>query len=593
MIKITKKTTINEINSYITRGIANGKKVIEIMKEGNFLHNIYHGNRIDLIHDISLTYGKEIINIIDNNGNNLLHLSIPIDIVNTNHLISYGVRLDIKNNLGTTPFHMICANYNSSALEYILNTIDNIKMMLSLRDIKGNTPLHAAIKAENVDIIKSLLKYRPNLSITNDNGDNVLFSAVRRQNTKIVELLLSTNYKFNHIHRDKITITDLAMVDSNSQILKLLEKYKMPTYITDDQIHNEHKCNICDSLLINPTKLNCKHKYCMSCFLLGNNDTSTDKLLCPFRCASDITRSTVKIDTSLAELIAKKYPKDIIQHRYNLNNITKAHMVLSKLDTVSDNLGVTLYRGGLEFYIRYINKNIKITVKTGIWLPNIMTVQNNIMKLLLDANNPTGKLGVGSLYLGHDNMIYNDIDLPITYLNTNVVEKLLDSIILPIQTLIASINTFSSVVPININLQILQDIESEFLRKPKLVDVLEDIHNIKFSGVDLKDVNMSNITKTIDINISPDNSFVELSKVIGRVDINHIHTYKYLLSYRSSTMEKVHNARISVDKQTGAVSFISIIIYALSDINIINEQYSYIEEVSSTLQQAIRVNCKQ
>tara|TARA_B110000908_G_scaffold172319_1_gene239006 strand:- start:2710 stop:4470 length:1761 start_codon:yes stop_codon:yes gene_type:complete len=585
MIKITKKTTINELNRFITKGVLDGKKVFEIMKKNDFLHTIYNSNRIDLIHELSVIYGKEVVNIVNDNGNNLLHLSVLVDASITAELIRIGVRIDIQNKAAVTPFHVMCITYDKFELEHVLNMVDDPKKLLTLRDGDNNTPLITAVKVGNVSIIETLLKYKPNLGVTNNNGDNVLFVAIKIQNHRIVELLLNTGYKFNQLHKEKLTPADVATIVPSSQIAALMEKHKISTYIRDDQIDIDDRCNICDYLMIDPVHLKCKHQYCMSCFLLANIDTTKDELLCPFRCNCDITRDTIRINNKKADKIRNNYSSDIINHRINLGYISKAYLILSKLGNVSDNMSVQLYRGGMEFLIRYIEKRIKITIKMGIWLPNVVNVQTNILKLLLDANNPPTNIGIGSLYMESDNMIYNDIDIPINHIKIDSLERLLDGVIIVVQTLVASINTFSNIVPININLPILPNIDSEFLRKPRLVDILEDLHGTSMTN--------SKLNTSIDVNISPDNCFVELSTLVGRIDINHTHTYKYLLSYRPPIFDKIHNARISVDKQSGMVNFLAIIIYGLSDSNTISGHYSTIEEASNTLQQAIKVNCRQ
>ena len=587
MIKISNKTTISNINKYISLQVSKGLSLHNIMEEDNLLHNLYNANKIDLIEKIAHIYGKESVNIVDNQGRNLLHKSIRVNKSITFRLIKCGVYLDKLNNKGYAPFHTICECYNEDDLKEIAS-LTNIKSIINLKSKMKDTPIMISIIVGNYPVTDFLLKFKPNLSIVNIYGNNCLFIAVIMKHKKIVERLLKTKFNFPTINTSKINIFDMAYITHDNKITSLIEE----SYLKKDkviEIDAKDQCHICESLLIEPIILKCNHRYCMSCFLMSNPSTVGDDLSCPFRCESgNLTRNNISINKEKVNELNNKYDKSLIENRVNIYYFNRAYILLSQLGILYNDFSIIIYKGGFEFKLKYSDKKIKIKVKINLYVPTITNIANNIMKLLLEANNPPSKVGIGAIYI-KDDYVYSDIDIPITYLNSDTLEKILDSIIIPIQTLISSITTFANVIPININLPILQNIEKEFLRKPKLTDILEDLHNTKFLN---KSQNLSS-SSCLNVEIATDNCFVELSKIVGLVAIDHSNTYNFLLSYRPPIFEKIHNVRISTDKQTGIVYIHAIIIYAFSTINVIQEQYNLMEEISEVVKEAIKVNCQQ
>ena len=79
-----------------------------------------------------------------------------------------------------------------------------------------------------------------------------------------------------------------------------------PATIKKDQIHlpKIHKsltsdCPICFNLMIEPTKLSCKHHFCMQCM---ERVIKSTKCVCPL-CRHPITRLDLKIDREMQKMI--------------------------------------------------------------------------------------------------------------------------------------------------------------------------------------------------------------------------------------------------------------------------------------------------
>ena len=119
-----------------------------------------------------------------------------------------------------------------------------------------------------------------------------------------------------------------------------------------------------------------------------------------------------------------------------------------------------------------------------------------------------------------------------------------------------------------------------------------DLHSIE-TDINFDKSFFDRCNKLIDINISSDNGFVEVIKIVGRVDHEHIPSYKNLLSYRTSNFDKIQNARISVNKLNGIITFHSIIVYGLCHATCITDQYFVFESEVNKLQEFIKVYCKQ
>ena len=103
---------------------------------------------------------------------------------------------------------------------------------------KKNILLHNAIKKQNIDSIKFLLKKRVVLSKDLITGDPMLFTAIQTNNPEIVELLLK--YKANPNKKDSTGATPLHKIVNSKDynIVELLLKYGADPNISDSYYGN-------------------------------------------------------------------------------------------------------------------------------------------------------------------------------------------------------------------------------------------------------------------------------------------------------------------------------------------------------------------
>lgn len=586
MIKITDKTSIININKHIASQILKGNTITDIMKQDNLLHNIYDADRMDLIEDLYNIYGSICLNIQDDYGRNLLHRSIRINKKNTIKFVKMGMRLDVLNNKGYAPIHMIAECYDEETIKEI-SRVNNINSVINSLSKFKDTPLMIASTVGNIESVRALLRLKPNLSLKNGYGNNCLFIAVMMKHYEIVKLLLQTNYQFSIVNDKKLNIYDIATIVHDLPISNLLANSHLKKVKTIE-VEEKYRCTICDMLMIEPITLKCSHRYCMSCFLMSNtNIEEGNPLQCAYRCnIGKCSSDDLSVDKELMEDIKNNHNDSVIDNRLNVYYYSRAYLSLSSLGLVYDNFTTILYKGGLEFNLVYVNKMIKIDVKTNIILPQVHNVSNNIMKMLLESNKAMERIGIGATYI-KDDIVHISIDIPTTYLDSELLDKLIDSFITPLQTIVASAHMFANLMPISISLPILQNIDKDLIRKPKMIDILDSLKDIP-SGLKILPDNNRSVT----VEISNDNCFIELTKIVGKIDTEYYPSYKYILSYNRDIFKELHNGRLSINKITGVISLHSIIIYAMAHSEVIKEQYNLLDKISDILSRAIMINCR-
>ena len=105
---------------------------------------------------------------------------------------------------GATTSHII--NADMTYLQYAVrrNNIDLIEALLLHSDIdeesgNGRTALHIATIAGHIDVIRLLLKYKPNVNTWDCYYDTPMDDAIRMKNNDIIELLRSHGARSNWI----------------------------------------------------------------------------------------------------------------------------------------------------------------------------------------------------------------------------------------------------------------------------------------------------------------------------------------------------------------------------------------------------------
>lgn len=126
---------------------------------------------------ILLERNPAMCNATDTQGYNALMLSIKN---NKRHIMEYlltktmPVDLNRRTNDGKTIIHL-AAEYGTDTILYtLLKNETNIHSLINQKDYVGNTPLHLAAKACNVETVQRLLDYNPDVTIKNNTQETVL-----------------------------------------------------------------------------------------------------------------------------------------------------------------------------------------------------------------------------------------------------------------------------------------------------------------------------------------------------------------------------------------------------------------------------------
>jgi len=106
------------------------------------------------------------------------------------------------------------------ALEMILFSGNDVNFM-----IRGQTPLHFAIKHQNKNIVRVLIKHGADLEQKDIYKETALNSAVRTGNVDIVEYLLEQGAEANTHSSDNTTPLELAIHNRDGASVNLLKKY--------------------------------------------------------------------------------------------------------------------------------------------------------------------------------------------------------------------------------------------------------------------------------------------------------------------------------------------------------------------------------
>jgi ankyrin repeat protein len=103
------------------------------------------------------------VNELDNEGNSCIHHLVNIgDAKWLRHVAkNFNINCYLKNNKGNTPFMLACLNNSIEIVELFVDKIPN----LNWKNRQGQTALHAAIFADNIQILEILLKHKADITI--------------------------------------------------------------------------------------------------------------------------------------------------------------------------------------------------------------------------------------------------------------------------------------------------------------------------------------------------------------------------------------------------------------------------------------------
>ncbi|KAL1614683.1 hypothetical protein SLS54_009556 [Diplodia seriata] len=117
------------------------------------------------------------------------------------------------------------------------NSVDHVrlrKMLLSIPDKQGNTPLHKAAGKGHSDCVHLLLQCGAEKSSTNDNGSSPLHSAVKRERTDCIRLLIESGYDINSQDKHGMTPLHYASKGDKEECIRILLAAGSNPNITDE-----------------------------------------------------------------------------------------------------------------------------------------------------------------------------------------------------------------------------------------------------------------------------------------------------------------------------------------------------------------------
>ena len=105
-------------------------------------------------------------------------------------------------------------------LEVILNSDFDVNFL-----IRGQSPLHFAIKDQNLNMIKVLINYKADLELKDSFKETSLNCAVRIGNIEIISYLLEQGAMVNTQASDSTTPLEFAIHNGDSKSVDILKQY--------------------------------------------------------------------------------------------------------------------------------------------------------------------------------------------------------------------------------------------------------------------------------------------------------------------------------------------------------------------------------
>lgn len=158
-----------------------------------------------------------------------LHMAVEGDCKDlVTRLISDGAFVDVNDVFGTTPLHLAIKHENLDMVQLLLDLGADV---MAANQSKGENALHLACEIMNLDIIKLILGKNPDITKTNSRGESALYIVYVRQSLflsnskKIVRVLLDHGLKMADSRRKSLYFELLGTIieDDKAKALKLIK----------------------------------------------------------------------------------------------------------------------------------------------------------------------------------------------------------------------------------------------------------------------------------------------------------------------------------------------------------------------------------
>jgi len=153
-----------------------------------------------------------------------------------------GGEINIKKHNGRTALHDSAASGDLQVIDYLVSVAKTkTKVLMNLKDSKGETPLHTAVAADQVEALKAFLKISSvDMFAINDNGRNFIHIAIQHGSLKVLAFLKGSMMPVSTLllnlqdsTKKRWTPLHLAVSKNNIHLVKALVDLKVNPNIQD------------------------------------------------------------------------------------------------------------------------------------------------------------------------------------------------------------------------------------------------------------------------------------------------------------------------------------------------------------------------
>ena len=178
--------------------------------------------------------------VVNADGQNLLHLLAGRneDLSLFNHLIGQGLRVDLQDHRGLSPFMMAASGNELKVVQLVGESVDNLDVM----DEKGRTALAMAIAGNAPEVSEYLLEKGADVQIVDKNGNSLAYYLLQSYNPAMPEefeakavLLRDAGLDLSKTQHDGNTLLHLAAMDNNLSLIKRLREFDIDINAKNDE----------------------------------------------------------------------------------------------------------------------------------------------------------------------------------------------------------------------------------------------------------------------------------------------------------------------------------------------------------------------
>ena len=240
----------------------NNYEIITLLLQNNILHEKNKKGWSPLLYSIKYK-NLQIIDLLIKNGgdiftknneeDNCLHISCFYDEINIlKYFLSLGLNINSINKNGQTPLIIAIIQNNISIVEFLLNNGSNVnnygnisfffffKLMIQFYFLFNWAPIHYVSYYGYEEILNLLINFNENLNLKDNDQNTPLHIAIKKNNLKIVEILLKNGVKKNLKNFENCTPKMLAKKSNNLPILELF-KTKFENYLENNNLIYRNK----------------------------------------------------------------------------------------------------------------------------------------------------------------------------------------------------------------------------------------------------------------------------------------------------------------------------------------------------------------